>query len=110
MESKVIAVELRFDSWVKGRVDAWLWRSDMITKLVDAFFGCWHNHYSFPITMKAASRKDFRPSTAAALTGMYVVCLDCGRELPYDWKEMKVIGSPSAARHYAQELVTREAA
>jgi len=82
----------------------------MIAKLVDAVFGCWHNRYSFPITMKAASRKGSRPSTAAALTGMYVVCLDCGKELPYDWQEMRVIGSQSEARHYAQELATRQAA
>ena len=80
----------------------------MITKLVDAFFGCWHHRYSFPITIR--SRNSSRPSTAASLTGTYVVCLDCGKELPYDWKEMKVIGSPSEARHYAQELATRQAA
>ena len=83
----------------------------MIARLVDAFFGCWHNHYSFPITMRAGSRNSSRPSTAAAsLTGMYVVCLDCGKELPYDWQEMKVIGSPSQARHYARDLATRHAA
>ena len=82
----------------------------MNAKLVDAFFGCWHNRYSFPITVRPASRKGFRPSKAAALTGMYVVCLDCGKELPYDWKEMKVIGSSSEARHCAQELATRQAA
>jgi hypothetical protein len=82
----------------------------MITKLVDAFFGCWHNHYSFPITMRSGARRTSRPSAAAALTGTYVVCLDCGKELPYDWQEMKVIGSPSEARHYAQELATRQAA
>jgi hypothetical protein len=82
----------------------------MIAKLVDAFFGCWHNRYSFPITMRSGSRNKSRSSTAAALTGMYVVCLDCGKELPYDWKQMKVIGSPSEARHYAQELATRQAA
>jgi hypothetical protein len=82
----------------------------MITKLVDAFFGCWHNRYSFPITMRSSALKGSRPSAAAALTGTYVVCLDCGKELPYDWQEMKVIGSPSEARHYAQELATRQAA
>jgi hypothetical protein len=82
----------------------------MITKLVDAFFGCWHNRYSFPITIRSGARKSFRPSAAAALTGTYVVCLDCGKELPYDWQEMKVIGSPSKARHYAQELAIRQAA
>jgi hypothetical protein len=83
---------------------------NVIAKLVDAFFGCWHNRYSFPITIKSGSRKGSRPSTAAALTGMYVVCLDCGKELPYDWKEMRVIGSQSEARHHAQELATRQAA
>jgi hypothetical protein len=80
----------------------------MITKLVDAFFGCWHQRYSFPITIR--SRHSSRPSPAGSLTGMYVVCLDCGKELPYDWQEMKIIGSPSEARHYAQELATRQAA
>jgi hypothetical protein len=80
----------------------------MITKLVDAFFGCWHQRYSFPITIR--SRHSSRPSRAGSLTGMYVVCLDCGKELPYDWQEMKIIGSPSEARHYAQELATRQAA
>jgi hypothetical protein len=86
----------------------------MIAKLVDAFFGCGHSHYSFPITLRAKSRSisrsSSRPSPAASLTGMYVVCLDCGKELPYDWEEMKVIGSPSEARHYAQALATRQAA
>jgi hypothetical protein len=82
----------------------------MMAKLVDAFFGCWHHRYSFPITIRPGSRHSSRPSTAASLTGMYVVCLDCGKELPYDWKEMKVIASPSEARHYAQELASRQAA
>jgi hypothetical protein len=81
----------------------------MIGKLVDAFFGCWHSHYSFPITIRPNARTKARPSTAAALTGMYVVCLNCGRELPYDWQQMKVIGTPSQARHYARELATRQA-
>lgn len=29
--------------------------------------------------------------------GTYVVCLDCGQELRYDWKEMRV-GEPVASR------------
>jgi hypothetical protein len=82
----------------------------MITKIVDAFFGCWHQRYSFPISIRSRSRNASRLSTAASLTGMYVVCLDCGKELPYDWKEMKVIGSPSEARQYAQEVAARQAA
>jgi hypothetical protein len=60
----------------------------MMAKLFDAFFGCWHGHYSFPMTI----RKNARRSPAASVTGTYVVCLDCGKELPYDWTEMKIIG------------------
>ena len=87
----------------------------MMAKLVDAFFGCWHHRYSFPITIRPGSRPSSqlsmsRPSPAALLTGTYVVCLDCGKELPYDWTEMKVIGPPSEERHYAQELASRQAA
>ncbi|HUM06323.1 MAG TPA: hypothetical protein VLT90_12740 [Terriglobales bacterium] len=76
----------------------------MISRLMDAMFGCWHSHYSFPITVRAGSRRN----RAASRTGTYVVCLDCGKELPYDWKEMRVLsdGSPEAAR----SLVTKEAA
>lgn len=78
----------------------------MISKVLDAFFGCWHGHYSFPITVRPSSRR----SKAASLTGTYVVCLDCGRELPYDWNGMRVIGTQSEARHYGQALATKEAA
>jgi len=78
----------------------------MIGKLLDAFFGCWHGRYSFPISTRSGSRR----SQAASLTGTYVVCLDCGKELPYDWQEMKVIGTPSEQRHYVRSLATKEAA
>ncbi len=29
----------------------------------------------------------------ASVTGTYVVCLDCGKELPYDWNSMKVVSA-----------------
>jgi hypothetical protein len=61
----------------------------MITNFVDALFGCWHKNYSFPRTVRQGAR-----SQAASVTGTYVVCLDCGRELPYDWKSMKVVSMP----------------
>jgi len=47
-------------------------------KVIDALFGCWHLHYSFPITLKPGSRRNH----AAMLTGTYVVCLECGKEFP----------------------------
>jgi len=36
------------------------------------------------------------------------VCLDCGREFGYDWREMKIMGSQP--REAAHSLVTKEAA
>ncbi|HEX3741811.1 MAG TPA: hypothetical protein VHV29_19085 [Terriglobales bacterium] len=76
----------------------------MFARVVDALFGCWHQHYSFPITIKKGPR-----SRAAFATGTYVVCMDCGKELPYDWKQMKVISS-QADRAAVGSLATKEAA
>lgn len=56
--------------------------------LVNLLFGCWHKNYSFPITSRGSRR-----TPAASVTGTYVVCLDCGKEFPYDWHEMKVLNS-----------------
>lgn len=67
----------------------------MMARLLDAFFGCWHSRYSFPMTIR---NKSLRGNSAASLTGTYVVCLDCGKELPYDWAEMRVV-DPSAPEH-----------
>ena len=72
----------------------------MIGKLLDALFGCKHARYSFPVTIRRPKR---RPQ-AAALTGTYVVCLDCGKEFGYDWQEMKVITSPELHRERLAEL------
>lgn len=78
----------------------------MVTKLIDVLFGCHHSRYSFPVTIRGAAR---RPQ-AAALTGTYVACLDCGREFPYDWQEMKVITSPAGKREYVAALAAKSAA
>jgi hypothetical protein len=77
-----------------------------LTKLVDVLFGCRHSKYSFPVTLRGRAR---RPQ-AAALTGTYVACLDCGREFPYDWHEMKVITSQAERREYVAALATKHAA
>jgi hypothetical protein len=76
----------------------------MFSKLLDALFGCRHARYSFPITVRAGSRR----GSTAQRTGTYVACLDCGKEFRYDWQEMKILGSD--AREAAQSLVTKEAA
>jgi hypothetical protein len=87
----------------------------MLAKIMDKVFGCRHSRYSFPMTIRAGSRR----ATAAARTGTYVVCLDCGREFGYDWQGMKIVTSwsdgslaraGSQAREAARPLVTKEAA
>jgi len=73
----------------------------MFAKLVDVFFGCRHSRYSFPVTIRGP--KAGRPA-AAALTGTYVACLECGKEFPYDWQGMKVITSPERHQEQLAEL------
>jgi len=48
-------------------------------------FGCPHENYTFPQTVKR------QPRGAARLTGTYVCCLECGYEMPYDWKTMSIV-------------------
>jgi hypothetical protein len=62
--------------------------------LVDALFGCAHRHYTFPITAK-------KPGTLTPegkhSTTTYIVCLDCGKEFPYDWQQMKLVATAKNA-------------
>jgi hypothetical protein len=73
-------------------------------KLLDMLFGCWHKRLSFPISGKRGQR---RPS-AAHQTGTYVVCLDCGREFAYDWRQMRIV-SPRREREAAGTSVEAKA-
>jgi hypothetical protein len=77
----------------------------MFRKLFDALFGCWHNNLSFPMTVRSGSRR----SAAASLTGTYVVCLDCGKEFAYNWREMRIVDKDSEA-HALPELAPKQAA
>jgi hypothetical protein len=79
----------------------------MIAKLYDALFGCWHPHYSFPITVRPGLHKC---GGLAARTGTYVVCLDCGKEFGYDWQEMKVLNDAAKGHKGIPALATKEAA
>jgi hypothetical protein len=78
----------------------------MIAELFDSVFGCKHSDYSFPISVRPSSRRN----AAAKLTGIYVACLDCGKEFPYDWQEMKVIDSPAEQRNYTASVAHKAAA
>jgi hypothetical protein len=62
-------------------------------QFVASLFGCTHQHCTFPITAKklgAALPED----TTSGKT--YIVCLDCGKEFPYDWQQMKVVAKNAA--------------
>jgi hypothetical protein len=61
----------------------------MFNSLLSTIFGCSHNRTTFPLT----------PSRKSAIAdggrkGTYVVCLDCGKEFDYNWKEMRM-GNPA---------------
>jgi RNA polymerase subunit RPABC4/transcription elongation factor Spt4 len=75
-----------------------------IVNIFDALFGCWHQHISFPQTSKPGQRR----CEAATQTGTYVVCLDCGTEFAYDWKNMRVL-SPNEKTSFARARVEVEA-
>lgn len=62
----------------------------MFGSLMDLLFGCTHARYTFPMTAKSGQR---RPEVAS-VTGTWIVCLDCGKEFAYDWKQMKVVSAP----------------
>jgi hypothetical protein len=73
----------------------------MLAKLVEHVFGCRHGNYTFPMTIKRG-----RNSGTHASRATYVVCLECGKELNYDWSTMKVVGNVAAANWSGvQELV-----
>jgi len=78
----------------------------MIAKLFDSLFGCWHSHYSFPITVRRATQRN----GAVLRMGTYVVCLDCGKELPYDWHEMRILDQPPEHRDRLRDLAAKQAA
>jgi hypothetical protein len=77
----------------------------MIAKVLDVVFGCRHSQYSFPITM----RRSARLASQVNPSGTYVVCMDCGKELPYDWQKMRVTDYHPASRPIAV-LTTKQAA
>lgn len=53
----------------------------MIPSLLDLLFGCSHKRTTFPLSRRKHG----------ILCAPYIVCLECGREFPYDWEEMKVV-------------------
>lgn len=67
----------------------------MLEKLINALFGCSHRRTTFPLT--PARRVGTTYASASGRHGTYVVCLDCGKELAYNWEKME-IGEPVTVR------------
>jgi len=66
----------------------------MDNTLLQTFFGCSHRKTTFPLTPRQ-SRGSGESRTLQAKGQTYIACLDCGKELPYDWDKMQTI-KPSA--------------
>ncbi len=62
----------------------------MIDALMNTFFGCSHRRTSFPQTPSRRSGFSGSNFSGQKRNGTYVVCLDCGKEFDYNWKEMRV--------------------
>lgn len=56
---------------------------------MNLWFLCSHKRTTFPITLPERARK-VAPARAAA-PHTYMTCLDCGKEIPYSWEQMKVL-------------------
>ncbi len=50
--------------------------------------GCGHGKTSFPMT-RSENESHEKEQNPASKT--YVVCLNCGKELPYSWEQMRVV-------------------
>jgi hypothetical protein len=53
----------------------------MMASLISYLFGCSHERTTFPMRTKRSSE--------TSRQGTYIVCLDCGREFDYNWKDMQ---------------------
>lgn len=56
----------------------------MFRSLLNLLLGCTHQRTTFPLT----PRRNAAPGATRNTT--YVVCLDCGKEFNYNWREMRV--------------------
>jgi hypothetical protein len=54
-------------NWLTG-ISQWIWAY---------LFGCIHRHTTWPQRNRAGFD--------------YVCCLDCGKDLPYSWKQMRIV-------------------
>lgn len=63
----------------------------VIDSAFNLVFGCRHRRTTFPLT--PAKNRDSGFSETPAPRETYVVCLECGKQFIYDWKNMR-LGDP----------------
>jgi hypothetical protein len=69
----------------------------MDNSLFQALFGCAHPKTTFPLTPIRRGRIAAHSNTESKAQ-TYIACLDCGKELPYDWNRMREIKNSGLAR------------
>ena len=72
----------------------------MLQSILNTLFGCSHRRTTFPLTPLRKAGGFVAPGVPRH--GTYVTCLDCGKELDYNWEEMRV-GKPVSGRGPAAE-------
>jgi hypothetical protein len=60
-----------------------------MNRLINWLFPCFHKRTTFP---------------QSNVRGCYVVCVDCGKEFPYSWAEMKVLKSREALKRKEKKV------
>jgi hypothetical protein len=76
-----------------------------MSKLLNLLLGfCAHDRCTFPMSLKSGRH---RPE-AAKVTGVYVVCLACGREFAYSWDQMRVVSGEKTRRTMTVESISTE--
>jgi hypothetical protein len=73
--------------------------------LLDRLLGCSHGRCSFPITLRSSG-----PNASSLPSRTYIVCLECGKEFPYDWREMKLLRRSAERHHSEQEFAIKRSA
>ena len=71
--------------------------------LLDCLFGCAHRKLSLPITLRK-KMVNGRPGLGPAAE-TYRVCLECGKQFPYNWEEMKIVRALPPRRAEVHGLV-----
>jgi hypothetical protein len=63
-------------------------KTAVIARLGKLLRGCSHRRTSRPITLRTGSAAR---TPNGALSEMYMVCLECGRQFAYDWNAMRIV-------------------